>query len=140
MAIKTKPGLQPQAVACAESNRQHVRIIQQRRNQRLSVLGRNRNLKAVLAGIAGARDEAVEAGDLARPAIHEPHRWYVCTEFGQHRFRFRPLQRDQAAVGQRIDDAGIREMRAQMRFVRGLAGGVDDQEQMVAEIRHHQVV
>ena len=32
------------------------------------------------------------------------------------------------------------EMRAQMRFVLGLAGGVDDQKQMVAEIRHHQVV
>ena len=31
-------------------------------------------------------------------------------------------------------------MRAQMRLVRGLAGGVDDQEQMAAEIRHHQVV
>ena len=31
-------------------------------------------------------------------------------------------------------------MRAQMRLVLGLAGGVDHQEQMVAEIRHHQVV
>ena len=34
----------------------------------------------------------------------------------------------------------VGEMRAQMRLVLGLAGGVDDQEQMVAEIRHHQVV
>ena len=31
-------------------------------------------------------------------------------------------------------------MRAQMRLVLGLAGGVDDQKQMVAEIRHHQIV
>ena len=31
-------------------------------------------------------------------------------------------------------------MRAQMRLVGGLAGGVDDQEQVVAEIGHHQVV
>ena len=37
-------------------------------------------------------------------------------------------------------DAGIREMRAQMRLVLGLAGGIDHQEQMVAEIRHHQIV
>ena len=34
----------------------------------------------------------------------------------------------------------IREVRAQMRLVLGLAGGVDDQKQMVAEIRHHQIV
>ena len=31
-------------------------------------------------------------------------------------------------------------MRAQMRFVVGLAGGVDHQEQMAAEIRDHQIV
>ena len=37
-------------------------------------------------------------------------------------------------------DAGLRKMRAQMRLVLGLAGGVDHQEQMVAEIRHHQIV
>ena len=36
--------------------------------------------------------------------------------------------------------AVIGEVRAQMRLVLGLAGGVDDQEQMIAEIRHHQVV
>ncbi len=31
-------------------------------------------------------------------------------------------------------------MRAQMRLILRLAGGVDHQEQMAAEIRHHQVV
>ena len=36
--------------------------------------------------------------------------------------------------------AGIRQMRAQMRFIVGLAGGVHHQKQMAAEIRHHQVV
>ena len=140
VAIETEPGFQPQAVARAETDRKHIRVFQQRRHQRLGLCGRNRNLKAVLAGIAGARDEAVEAGDLARSGIHEPHRRDVCTKFGQRGFRFRPLQRDQAAIGQRIDDAGIRKMRAQMRLVLGLAGGVDDQKQMIAEIRHHQVV
>ena len=34
----------------------------------------------------------------------------------------------------------VGEMRAQMRLVLGLAGGVDDQEQVVAEIRDHQIV
>ena len=64
----------------------------------------------------------------------------VCTKFRQHRCGLRALQRDQRAIGQRIDDADIGEMRAQMRLVFGLAGGVDDQKQMVAEIRHHQIV
>ena len=31
-------------------------------------------------------------------------------------------------------------LRAQMRLVLGLAGGVDHQKQMAAEIRHHQIV
>ena len=31
-------------------------------------------------------------------------------------------------------------MRTQVRLVLGLAGGIDDQKQMVAEIRHHQIV
>ncbi len=77
---------------------------------------------------------------LARPGIHEAHRGDVGAEFRQHRHRLRPLQRDQRAIGQRLDDADIGQMRAQMRFVVGLAGGVDHQKQMVAEIGHHQVV
>ena len=64
----------------------------------------------------------------------------VGAKFRQRRFGLRPLQRDQRAIGQRLDDAAIREMRAQMRLVLGLAGGVDHQEQMVAEIRDHQIV
>ena len=63
VAVKAKPGLEPQAVARAEPDRQHVGIVQQRRRQRFGVVGRHRNLKAVLAGIAGARHEAVEAVD-----------------------------------------------------------------------------
>ena len=53
---------------------------------------------------------------------------------------FRPLQRDQRAIGQRLDHANIRQIGAQMRLVLGLAGGVDHDKQMAAEIRHHQVV
>ena len=74
------------------------------------------------------------------PGIHEPHRRRLCTKFRQHRFGLRPLQRDQRAIGKRLDHADIRQVGAQMRLVRGLAGGVDHQEQMVAEIRHHQIV
>ena len=60
--------------------------------------------------------------------------------FASADFGLRALQRDQRAVGERIDDAGVGEIRAQMRLVLGLAGGVDDQEQMIAEIGDHQIV
>ena len=140
VAVEAKPGLEPQAVARAKPDRQHVAVLEQRFRQPLGMLGRNRNLKAVLAGIARARDEAVDAGDLARAGIHEPHRGGVCAKFRQRRFGLRPLQRDQRAIGQRLDHADVGQMRAQMRLVGVLAGGVDHQEQMAAEIRHHQIV
>ncbi len=66
VAIEAKPGLEPQAVARAKPDRQHVAVVEQFRRQRFGVVGRNRNLKAVLAGIAGARDEAVDAVDAMR--------------------------------------------------------------------------
>ena len=50
------------------------------------------------------------------------------------------MQRDQRAIGQRLDHANIRQVGAQMRLILGLAGGVDHDEKMTAEIRHHQVV
>ncbi|MGY3357744.1 hypothetical protein ACVWZK_004407 [Bradyrhizobium sp. GM0.4] len=53
---------------------------------------------------------------------------------------FRPLQRDQRAVSQLLDDAIVREIRAQMRLVLGLAGGVDDQEEVIAETGDHQII
>ena len=66
MAVEAKPGLEPQAVARAKPDRQHVGIFKQPVRQPLGLLGRNRNLKTVLAGIARARDEAVEPIDPAR--------------------------------------------------------------------------
>ncbi len=140
MAIEAKPGLEPEAVACAEPDRQHVAVIKQFCRQRFGAVGRHRNLKAILAGVAGARHKTVDAVDLLRTGVHEPHRGDVCTKFSQYRFGLRSLQRDQRAAGQRLDQAGIRQMGAQMRLVFGLAGGVDDQKEMVAEIRHHQIV
>ncbi len=41
---------------------------------------------------------------------------------------------------QRLDYAGLGQMRSQMAFVKSLAGCIDDQHQMIAVIRHHQVI
>ncbi len=140
MAVKTKPGLEPETVARAEPDRQHVVVGQEHVGERLGLVSRNRNLKTVLAGVAGARDEAIEVADAARTGIHESHRGNVWAKLGQNRFGFRPLQGDQGAIGERLDHAHVRQMRAQMGLVLGLAGGIDHQEQMAAEIRHHQIV
>ena len=105
MAVKAEPGLEPQAVARPEPDRQHLAIDKQEFCELLGVRGRNRNLKTVLAGIAGARDETVKPCDLARPGIHEPHLGRICTKFCQDLFGPGPLQRQQRAVGQGLDHA-----------------------------------
>ncbi len=140
VAIEAQPGLEPQAVAGAKPDRQHLAIGQQQFGERLGVRGRDGDLESVLAGIAGAGDETVEPCDLARPRIHEPHGGGVGTEFCQHLFGLRSLQCQQRAVGQGLDPAGVGQMLAQMGLVGVLAGGIDHQEQMIAEIRDHQVV
>ena len=63
MAVKTEPGLQPQTVARAKPDRQHVAAGEQRLRQAFGMLVRNRNLETVLAGVARTRDEAVDAID-----------------------------------------------------------------------------
>jgi hypothetical protein len=140
VTIEAKPGFQPQAVARAKADRQHVGIAEQHRRQRFGIGGRHRNLEPVLAGVAGARHEAVEAGNAARARVHELHGVDVRAEFGQRAFRLRSLQRDQRAVGEGIDDAAVGQVGAQMRLVLGLAGGVDHHEQAIAEIGDHQIV
>src|SRR6202012_3851786 len=74
VAVQTKPGLEPQAVAGAEPDRLHRAIGQQPAGKLLGLIGRYRNLETVLAGIARARDETVDAVDPIRLRIHEPHR------------------------------------------------------------------
>ncbi len=68
-----------------------------------------------------------ELGELGGEALHDGG-------------GLRPLQREQRALGQRLDQAAGGEMGAQVRGVGFLAGGVDDQEQVVVAPRHHQVV
>src|SRR5438874_13012021 len=59
VAIEAKACLQPQTVARAQPDRQHVTVRKQRFREPFGVLGRNRNLEPVLAGVARTRDEAI---------------------------------------------------------------------------------
>ena len=54
VAVEAEARLQAQRVARAEADRLHAVLRQQQLRQRLRVLRRNRDLEAVLAGIAGA--------------------------------------------------------------------------------------
>src|ERR1700722_9215194 len=140
VAVETKPGLKPQTVARPKPDRQYICVRQQFPGKTFGGVRGHRNLKAVLAGIAGAGDEAVDAGKPPRTGVHEFHRLNFTIEFREHGFRSWSLQGDQRALTQRLDDADVGEMLLEKRLVLGLAGGVDHQKQMVAEIRHHQVV
>ena len=55
-------------------------------------------------------------------------------------FGLRSLQRDQRAIIKRIDVTNVGQMPTQMRLVVRLAGGIDDQKQVVAEVRDHEIV
>src|SRR5271170_3268787 len=58
MAVEAKPGLEPQRIPGAEPDRRDLRLGQQAPRQRLGMVILDRDLPAILAGIAGAREEA----------------------------------------------------------------------------------
>ena len=60
VAVEAKPGLQPQRVAGAEADRDDLRLLDQAVGQGFGLVGGNRNLEAVLAGVAGAGNQAVD--------------------------------------------------------------------------------
>src|SRR3546814_13801656 len=62
MTVEAEARLQAQRVACAEPRRRHLGLRQQAPRELLGLLGRPRDLVAVLAGVAGGADPAVDAG------------------------------------------------------------------------------
>ena len=65
----------------------------------------------------------------------------VGAEFRQHRFRLRALQRDQRAVGERLDDAGRRTDAARRcASSASLQAALTTRNRWIAEIRDHQIV
>ena len=74
VAVERQPGFEPQRIARAEPDRLHLRLGEQRPRDRLRVLGGDGNLESVLAGIAGARDGAVDAVEFGAGRAHEDER------------------------------------------------------------------
>src|SRR3546814_7804986 len=77
MRVAAEARLEAQRAACAGPRRRHLGLRQQAPRELLGLLGRHRDLVAVLAGVAGAADQAVDAVDGERLAVHEAER--LCT-------------------------------------------------------------
>ena len=61
VAVEAEAGLEPQRIAGAEADRQHLRLGEERAGEGLGMVGLHRDLEAILAGVAGAGDVAVDA-------------------------------------------------------------------------------
>ena len=145
VAVEAKARLQPQRVARAEADRLHALLRQQQARQLLGLGGRNRNLEAVLAGVARARDVAVELADLAAGGGHERQARGDIRQLRQHVLRRRPLQRQQRALRRRLQPHIVGQPRGDVGVVHLLARGVHHQHQRAVVLgrgraRHHQVV
>src|SRR5688572_11122592 len=129
-----QPRFQTQRVARAQTDRLDRRILQQVARERLGVLGRNRDLVAVLAGVAGAGDEPV----AEYCGLHEGEFARFGLDGGESLFSVRALERDEGAVEQL--EGKRRRVLAQQSEIFFPAARVYDDAHLVGEARDHQVV
>jgi hypothetical protein len=97
-------------------------------------VGRHRDLEAVLAGVARARDEAVGTRQREVAAGHEGQLFHAGFRRASAVHRLRALQRQQARSGRAPPGSGGR-CGCRWRDVGVLAAGVDDHEQVVRGVR-----
>ena len=140
MAVKAKPRLQPQAVTRAKADRHHFGLIQKRAGQGFGKRCGHRNLEAILAGIARARDPQILALPAQHRDIHKAHRGDVGDQPRQGGLGLRALQRQKPTIRHRNHLADLRQMRCHMGDIGGFAGGIDHHKDMIATIGEHQIV
>ena len=100
VAVKAETGLEPQRIARAEADHRDLGLAQQPARESLGLAGGQRNLKTVLAGVAGARDEGVHAAQMNLRALMNgiDVEFVAYSSHAQRRRGGRPLQRQQRAV------------------------------------------
>ena len=140
VAVQTEPGFQAQGIAGAEARRPDLRLIEEQAGQALRLLGGDRDLESVLAGVPGTDDETRHVGQGQGRARHEQHVSARRRQARQHVHRRRPLQGEQCPVRQHLYFAPSADMGLEMGQVLFLARGVEDHEQVVAAVGHHQIV
>ena len=140
MSVEAKPGFKPQRIARAQADRQHFWLLQQLARQALRLIAGDRNLEAILAGVARAGQEGGDAVEFEEAAGHEGQRRHRRIQARQRRDRQRALQRQQRPLGHRNHLALAADAGLQISDVGDLAAGVDDDEQVVRPARNHQIV
>ena len=141
MAVQRQAGFETQAVAGTQADRLYAGVLENGSPDAFGVGVRHGNLIAVLAGVAGAGDEAVDAEQHQSGAVHE-------AELGQHRLMrghdfggLGPLDGDQGAVGQHGQFRIAGQIGLEEGEVGVLVAGVDDDiEAVVVGATGHQVV
>src|SRR5882757_6913940 len=125
VAVEAETGFEAERIARAQTDRLDLRLGQKLARDGIGGIGRRRNLEAVAAGIARARDVAARAVDHDEGAGHEFQARDLRREPRQRLGRQRTLQGHQPAREHRLDLANGGEVLLQVRKVGVLAGGVD---------------
>ncbi len=139
VAIEAEAGFEPQRIAGAEADRLAILMGQQCLDQFLGLVGRNGDFVAILAGIAGAGDNAGSADERHVAHIHEFHGCDLRCQRRQHRFRCRTLKRDQSTVFEKRHRTAER-CACMCATSAALQAAFNDDQQVIAAIGDHQVV
>ena len=129
VAVQAKASLEAQGIARSEPDRADLRVGEQRPPEGDRSVGLDRNLKAVLARVTGTGDVAIQARHAHLPGRHEGHVGGLRRELGHHLDGFRTLKGDERPIVGAPQRDALRQARLDMRVVRVLHGGVDDQHQ-----------
>ena len=142
LAIKRKPGFEPQRIAGAKADGQHARFREEAPGKRFGRDGADGDFEAILAGIAGAGDIDLLAQEGKARAVHEGKAARAGDEPVKQCGGLRALQRDQRAPGCRFELDVTGKPRRDVCVIDFLAPGVDDEGQalVIAVACHHQIV
>ena len=141
IAVEAQACFQPQRIACAETGGDDFGFVQNALSQRLGAFGGKRDLEPILAGVAGARDQAGDPCESDRGHAHERDLRGFGGNTADHRRGGRALQCQQGAVVMLMELHAGRQVGSDVAEVDFLAARIHHQEQfLTAGIRHHQVV
>ncbi len=145
VSVEAEPGLEPQRIPRAETDRHDVLEIQQGARHLFGSIGGNGDFETVLARIAGPAHMAANAVQRSRRRLHasEPRRRRTETVHDPHGGG--ALKRDERAIIHRRKRNAGGKMRAHMRIIDLLARRIDDQHQLAVLFRrgrasHHQII
>jgi hypothetical protein len=130
VAVQAQAGFQAQRVARAQAHGLDLGLCQQGTRQRFGLVV-HRDLEAVFAGVAAARDEQVRAGPTETATGHEDQFLDTGHQARQGGDRLRALQGQQRALRHRDDVAALADPGLDVGDVAHLAGAIDDDKEVV---------